>query len=531
MSIINIGKNNNITIVILLKIEYKKNYDYINTVVRGKLMKILLIFLIILLSSIYNTSWSDDISVIDLINKQLDIIEEQDKKIRKLDNLVKELSEKIDSISENNKSIPQNISKKQGEKKDKKEIELADKVNESEISSPVSQKIYNPEKAFFGPLQPLKSKDGNYTAGIMGLVQLDAATHNQEGNKNTGNDLSDGFIVRRAVLTLAGLSEKDFIWFLSYNYANGGDYPKSGLGAAAVIYRGYKPWWIFAGLFGNSVGLDASNFSTQRQFLEPAMPQATFAYGPGSPAIGVAATYRGNDYYVRVGFYGEPYKNESTDDEGMGIHGRVIWQPIKERKKAFHLGITGYWRTVNSSDTFTNNLRDSTLQFRTKGENVVGGDYILDTGIITDLEKYYHGGIEFAVIEGPLSFQSEWGIVNLDRKTQLDPSFSGGYVQGGYMLTNDSRNYNAYFAQFWRVKPNISLTEGGMGAWEIAIRASTLNLTDAGIAGGKANSYTLGVNWYMTSFVRSIFNLTHTDAEGPVSEDFNVLGARLQLEF
>ena len=126
---------------------------------------------------------------------------------------------------------------------------------------------------------------------------------------------------------MAGLSEKDWIWFLAYNYASEGDYPKNGLGAAMAIYRGFKPWWLFAGLFGNSVGLDASNFSTQRQFIEPAMPQATFAYGPGSPAIGVAATYRASDYYVRFGLYGEPYKNASTDDEGMGFHGRAIWQP------------------------------------------------------------------------------------------------------------------------------------------------------------------------------------------------------------
>ena len=34
-----------------------------------------------------------------------------------------------------------------------------------------------------------------------------------------------------------------------------------------------------------------------------------------------------------------------------------------------------------------------------------------------------------------------------------DSTFTGGYIQGGYMLTDDARNYNAYFAQFWRIKP------------------------------------------------------------------------------
>ena len=99
------------------------------------------------------------------------------------------------------------------------------------------------------------------------------------------------------------------------------------------------------------------------------------------------------------------------------------------------------------------------------------------------------------------------------------------------MLTNDARNYNAYFAQFWRIKPNTSIMEGGIGAWEIALRASTLDLNDSEINGGKADSYTFGVNWYMTAFVRSILNVSHVDSEGALSEDYNVLGARLQLEF
>ena len=80
-----------------------------------------------------------------------------------------------------------------------------------------------------------------------------------------------------------------------------------------AIYRGFKPWWLFVGLFGNSVGLDASNFSSQRQFMEAAMPQATFIYGAGSPAMGIAATYRGDDYYVRFGLYGEPSLDSTSE--------------------------------------------------------------------------------------------------------------------------------------------------------------------------------------------------------------------------
>ena len=47
----------------------------------------------------------------------------------------------------------------------------------------------------------------------MGLVQLDSALYDHQPNASTSTELASGFIVRRAVLTLAGVSDKDWIWF------------------------------------------------------------------------------------------------------------------------------------------------------------------------------------------------------------------------------------------------------------------------------------------------------------------------------
>ena len=482
--------------------------------------KILITSLILIF--INSIALADEHSLQRQLNKQSEIIKAQSKRIDELEVFIKEFKNNLtrnELIKITTKENLDNI----------KEIKTPNKT--VDMVSSGKEKSYNPETAFFGPLPQLKSTDGKYTLGMMGLIQLDAGIYNQEANLSTNNDLSDGFIVRRAGLTLAGVSEKDWIWFLSYDYADSGENPNDGLRAAMGIYRGFKPWWIFAGLFGNSVGLDTSNFSSQRQFMEAAMPQATFIYGAGSPAMGVAATYRGKEYYMRFGFYGEPYKNTSTDDEGLGVHARFAWQPIKLRTDSMHIGLTGYYRTANNSNTFTDGLRNSTLRFRSKGESAVSGDFILDTGIITDLDTYYYAGYEFAKVNGPLSIQTEWGVLGIDRKTKNDALFSGGYIQGGYMLTNDARNYNAYFAQFWRLKPKLSITEGGLGAWEVALRASTIDLNDSDINGGEASSYTLGLNWYMTTFTKTILNIVHTESSGALSEDFNVLGIRLQIEF
>ena len=134
-----------------------------------RLIYILFLNCIIFLS---HNSLAEDISVIDLIEKQLKIIEAQDKKIKNLENLVNELSKKVNNI---------NSSVSVENEKNENEVTVEENSNESEIGSSSSQKVYNPEKAFFGPLQPLKSVDGNYTAGLMGLVQLDAAMAEGKG--------------------------------------------------------------------------------------------------------------------------------------------------------------------------------------------------------------------------------------------------------------------------------------------------------------------------------------------------------------
>ena len=73
--------------------------------------------------------------------------------------------------------------------------------------------------------------------------------------------------------------------------------------------------------------------------------------------------------------------------------------------------------------------------------------------------------------------------------------------------------------------------EGGIGAWEVAARASTMDLNDTDIKGGEASSYTIGLNWYMTSFTKSIFNIVKTESSGKISEDFDSINARIQIEF
>ena len=160
---------------------------------------IILYKLLIILITFVNYSYANNIDIQKQLDIQNEIIDIQSKRIDQLEIIIKELKNNIPSTEHSNNSQTSQVAEKQEEIL----IEKSDDV----ISSS-KNKIYNPETAFFGPLPQLRSADGKYSAGVMGLIQLESAVYNQDANYNTNNDLSDGFIVRRAGLTLAGVSEK-----------------------------------------------------------------------------------------------------------------------------------------------------------------------------------------------------------------------------------------------------------------------------------------------------------------------------------
>jgi phosphate-selective porin OprO/OprP len=118
----------------------------------------------------------------------------------------------------------------------------------------------------------------------------------------------------------------------------------------------------------------------------------------------------------------------------------------------------------------------------------------------------------------------------------------GAYIQTGFFLTGETRPYNTATGTFARVKPNNSFDpgDGKWGAWEIATRFSFLDMNDSGMKGGKEYDVTAGLNWYLYSNLRLMFNYVWADVAdsgaSPAfgtrgSGDVNIFEMRAALEF
>ena len=79
------------------------------------------------------------------------------------------------------------------------------------------------------------------------------------------------------------------------------------------------------------------------------------------------------------------------------------------------------------------------------------------------------------------------------------------------------------------MKPKKNFGSDGGGAWELALRYSSIDLNDGDVTGGKMNDITFGINWYLNPATRMMLNYVYSDVEdlGKAS----IIQTRFQIDF
>jgi phosphate-selective porin OprO/OprP len=102
---------------------------------------------------------------------------------------------------------------------------------------------------------------------------------------------------------------------------------------------------------------------------------------------------------------------------------------------------------------------------------------------------------------------------DVDAPSLGNPIFGGYYLSANWILTGQMRPYNRRSAIIDRVPISQSVTQGGIGSWEVAIRWSSLDLTDGAIEGGEMDIFSLGVNWWLTGTFMFGVNYRHIELD------------------
>lgn len=426
----------------------------------------------------------------------------------------------------------------------------------------------------------LATADGRFTANLKVLVMLDGGKYFQKdalAPQVVGRDLNDGFNFRRARIGLDGKLFGDFDYSFIYEFGGSGQEDPGRLHEAFVAYTALKPFRFKVGAYEPNIGLAAAVVTGQMPILERPAPaevarnvaagdsrvafqvQANDAIGAGDTGLAarwmVSTAYTAN--IIALGSSAATPTFQPFDEQSAWI-GRATLAPYFGNDWQAHLGVN-YQYVIHPNDVTGAPVGAATpnrypVQLRDRPELRLDGTRLVDTGVI-DSRHTSVLGLEAALLTGPFTLESEWFRYRIQRRfiaapTLPDPHFSGWYIQGGWLLTGESRVYNPLEARIDAPKLTYSFNPeaGTWGAFELVGRYSDLDLNfrpgsegsipaPGAIRGGQQRIYTLGLNWYLNPTLRIMVDVQHVKIDRlgatglQIGQSFNTLGARGQVSF
>lgn len=358
----------------------------------------------------------------------------------------------------------------------------------------------------------LKTADEEFSWRLGGRIHMDAAFMNNDDGINQAGAISDptltsGTEFRRTRLDLTMTLWR--VWQAKFQYDFTGS-AASGFRDAYLryLFKGSQPGHLTVGNFKEPWSMDELISSNDDTFNEKSIATNAFSL---SRQIGIQYSTWGHDLWTgTIGVFGEDpvagsnHPSGGNDAEGYSVVGRLTLSPIHTGNRMAHLGLSGSWRTPDQGD--------SGVTFGPRPE-INLADVLVTTGAIPGIEDYTRLGVELAGVYGPVHGQAEYYKVDVNRENEgigvfEDLDFSGYYIQGGWILTGESRPYKFESGTYENPKPLGIVGKGGIGAWELVGRYSFVDLQDNNLAictlataantCGEQRNLSGGLNWYPT---------------------------------
>ena len=367
----------------------------------------------------------------------------------------------------------------------------------------------------------LTSPDGEVSLRFGGRLQNDWAVYDaDESLEALVGELEDGTEFRRARLYFRGTLWDTVEFKAQYDFAGGDPEFKD-------VYLGLVH---LPGIGGFRVGHTREPFSLEEntssnQILLMERTTAIEAFSPGRNSgflIGQGATGDEGRITWRLGAFKDVDDFGDRLSDEWNFTARLTGLPVYRDggRRLIHLGVAASDRSP----------LDDTVRFRSRPESHLAPRFV-DTGAFA-ADGVTLLGLEALAIRGPLTVQGEWIRTDVDALGRPDPSFDGAYLTIGWIFDPDYHHpYKNADAKLDRVKVKDGdrFRQGGWGVWEVVARYSTLDLTDGTVAGGELEDWTLGLNGYLFSNVRTSFNYVHADLDGVGEAD--ALQMRFQVTF
>jgi phosphate-selective porin OprO and OprP len=372
--------------------------------------------------------------------------------------------------------------------------------------------------------------DGRHKFKIATQFQNDWALIDPDGGEgdSNSNGLESGTEFRRARVALSGKLYDRFGFNVKVDFSDG----KAEFKGVWVSVEDLGPLGTLTiGQFKEPFSLEFQTSSKYITFMERGLPIAL------SPRRGTGFQFSNAPLDKRMTWTVAAVRQ--TDEVGAGFSGddsydvgaRVTGLPFynEDGSHYVHVGVSYVHQFRTGNETF---------RYRARPESHLA-DRLLDTydepkreinenrrdfqerENAVEPQRESRGqdlfGFELAYVAGPVSFQGEFTGSKLNNKREEGGAFLwGAYGMATVSLTGEHRVYKKKTGSFGRMEPrhNFNPKKGHWGAWEIAVRASYLDLDDNNVEGGTLRDITGGVNWYLNPNFRWMVNYVRSDLKG-----------------
>ena len=380
--------------------------------------------------------------------------------------------------------------------------------------------------------------DGRHKFKIATQFQNDWALIYPDEEMEGGQSSRAGTEFRRARVALSGKLYDRFGFNLKVDFSNGNAEMKG----AWVSVEDLGPLGTLTiGQFKEPFSLEFQTSSKYITFMERGLPIAL------SPRRGTGFQFSNAPFDKRMTWTVAAVRQ--TDDVGFGfsnddrydVGARVTVLPFynKGGSHYVHLGMSYVHQFREGDETFRYRARPEAhladrLLDTSPGRRA--GEGRGDADDRKELQRESRGqelfGFELAYVAGPVSFQGEFTGSKLNGEREEGGAFLwGAYGMATVSLTGEHRVYKKKRGAFGRMEPrhNFNPQKGHWGAWEMAVRASYLDLDDNNVEGGILRDITGGVNWYLNPNFRWMVNYVLSDLKGEGSTHIGQM--RFQVDF
>lgn len=311
--------------------------------------------------------------------------------------------------------------------------------------------------------------------------------------------------LRRAKAWYARNFGNDWRLKLTADYTDGGGLELSN---TYVTFSGWDNTLLTLGIYDPAFSVESVSQSTALTFMERGLVVNALAERRSG---GVTFLRRNPKSILNASLILFNVSQDDLREDGQGFVLHYVHSPIRiGRARSVHVGGSLSYRWNTSEDN---------TRFRSRPEVATINDYYVDTGEIAGAERNGRIGFEASRVAGRFSWQSEIIAARIQRTEMETVYFWGAYAYASWFLTDDSRNYNFGDGSFQKIHVNKPVREGGWGAFELAFRASYLDLSDGDVVGGREKNLSLGLNWYLNKHFRLMGNLVKVlDVDRPGSE-------------